>query len=105
MLLLLVTLKEENHHENVNATRQHTLLHMVSAPVCVSGVCCSVFGLTGDPDVGLAALGGSCRAPGHTLTPEILQTEDLLHLLTGDLDTGLPHHQTCTHTHTHTQKS
>lgn len=57
---------------------------------CIVSAC----GLTGDPDVGLTALGGSRGAPGHTLTPEILQTEQFLHLLTGDLDTGLPNHQT-----------
>lgn len=50
-------------------------------------------GLTGDADVGLAALGGPCRAPGHTLAPEVLWAEELLHLLPRDLDAGFPHHQ------------
>lgn len=49
--------------------------------------------LTGDADVGFAALGGPRRAPGHTLAPEVLGPEELLHLLPGDLYAGFPHHQ------------
>lgn len=44
----------------------------------------------------LAALRGAGRAPGHTLTPVVLRSKQLLHLLPGDLDTGLSHHQACT---------
>lgn len=51
--------------------------------------------LTGDADVSFAALGGPRRAPSHTLTPEVLGPEQLLHLLTGDLYTGFSHHQAC----------
>lgn len=51
--------------------------------------------LTGDADVGLAALGGPCRAPGYTLTPEVLWPKQLLHLLPCDLNTGFSHHQAC----------
>ncbi len=47
--------------------------------------------LTGDADVGFSALGGPCRAPGHTLTPEVLRAEQLLHLLPSDLYAGLSH--------------
>lgn len=49
--------------------------------------------LTGDADVGFAALGGPRRAPGHTLAPEVLGPEELLHLLPSDLYAGFPHHQ------------
>ena len=55
--------------------------------------------LTGDADVGLAALGGPSRAPGDTLAPEVLRPKQLLHLLPGDLDAGLSHHQTWGLTH------
>lgn len=51
--------------------------------------------LTGDADVSFAALGGPRGAPSHTLTPEVLGPKQLLHLLTGDLDAGLSHHQAC----------
>lgn len=51
--------------------------------------------LTGDADVGLAALGGPRGAPGHTLTPEVLGPEQLLHLLPGDLDAGFSYDQAC----------
>lgn len=44
--------------------------------------------LTGDADVGLAALGGPRRAPGHTLAPEVLRPEELFHLLPRNLDAG-----------------
>lgn len=49
--------------------------------------------LTGDADVGFPTLGGPCRAPGHTLTPEVLRSKQLLHLLTCDLYAGFSHHQ------------
>lgn len=45
--------------------------------------------------MGFAALGGPCRAPGHTLTPEVLQPKQLLHLLPSDLYAGLSHYQAC----------
>lgn len=45
--------------------------------------------LTGDADVGFAALGGPRGAPGHTLTPEVFRAEQLLHLLPSDLYAGL----------------
>lgn len=51
--------------------------------------------LTSDADVGFAALGGPCRAPGNTLTPEVLGPKQLLHLLSSDLDAGLSHYQSC----------
>lgn len=51
--------------------------------------------LTGDADVGFAALGGPCGAPGHTLTPEVLRPEQLLHLLPSDLYAGFSYHQAC----------
>lgn len=49
--------------------------------------------LTSDADVGFAALGGPCRAPGNTLTPEVLGPKQLLHLLPSDLYAGLSHYQ------------
>lgn len=51
--------------------------------------------LTGDADMGFAALGGPRGAPGHTLTPEVLGPKQLLHLLPSDLDAGLSHYQAC----------
>lgn len=51
--------------------------------------------LTCNADVGFAALGGACGAPGHALAPVILRPEELLHLLPGNLDADLPHNQTC----------
>lgn len=51
--------------------------------------------LTGDADVGFAALGGPRGAPRHTLAPEVLGPKQLLHLLTGDLDASFSHHQAC----------
>ena len=45
--------------------------------------------------MGFAALGGPCRAPGHTLTPEVLRPKQLLHLLPSDLNAGLSHYQAC----------
>ena len=51
--------------------------------------------LTGDADVGFAALGGSGGAPGHTLTPKVLGPKQLLHLLPSDLYAGLSDHQAC----------
>lgn len=51
--------------------------------------------LTGDADVGFAALGGPCGAPGHTLTPEVLRPKQLLHLLPSDLYAGFSHYQAC----------
>lgn len=51
--------------------------------------------LTGDANMGFAALGGPCGAPGHTLTPEVLRPKQLLHLLPSDLYAGLSHHQAC----------
>lgn len=51
--------------------------------------------LTGDADVGAAALGGARRAPGHALAPIILQAKELLHLLPGHLNLHLPHQQPC----------
>lgn len=49
--------------------------------------------LTGDADGGLAALGGSQVAPGHTEAPEVLGAMEVLHLLTGHVDHGLAHLQ------------
>lgn len=51
--------------------------------------------LTGNADVGFAALGGARGAPRHALAPVILRPEELLHLLPRDLDAHLPHNQTC----------
>lgn len=51
--------------------------------------------LTGDADIGPAALGGARRAPGHALAPVILQAKQLLHLLPGHLDLHLPHQKPC----------
>lgn len=51
--------------------------------------------LTGNADVGFAALGGPCGAPGHTLTPEVLRPKQLLHLLPSDLYAGFSHYQAC----------
>lgn len=51
--------------------------------------------LTGDADVGFAALGGPRGAPGHTLTPEVLGPEQLLHLLPSDLYAGFSYDQAC----------
>lgn len=50
--------------------------------------------LTGDAYVSLLALLGSCSAPGHTLTPVILQPKDLLHLLAWDINLHLHHWET-----------
>lgn len=49
--------------------------------------------LTGNADVGFAALGGPSGAPSHTLTPEVLRPKQLLHLLPGDLYAGFSHDQ------------
>jgi len=51
--------------------------------------------LTGDPDVGLLALLGPRGAPGDALAPELVQAEDLLHLLPRDVDGHLHDGQRC----------
>lgn len=51
--------------------------------------------LTCNADVGFAALGGACGAPGNALAPVILRPKELLHLLPGNLDADLPDYQTC----------
>lgn len=45
--------------------------------------------LTSNPDVCFLALLGSGGAPGDTLTPVLIQSEDLLHLLPGYFDCHL----------------
>lgn len=51
--------------------------------------------LTCNADVGFAALGGACRAPGNTLAPVIFGPEELLNLLAGNLNAYLSDNQTC----------
>lgn len=51
--------------------------------------------LTGNSDVGLLALLGPSGAPGDALAPVLVQTEDLLHLLPGDVDCHLHDRQRC----------
>lgn len=51
--------------------------------------------LTGNSDVGLLALLGSSGAPGDALAPVLVQTEDLLHLLPGDVNCHLHDRQRC----------
>lgn len=51
--------------------------------------------LTGDSDVRLLALLGSSGAPGDALAPVLVQTEDLLHLLPGDVNCHLHDRQRC----------
>lgn len=49
--------------------------------------------LTGDADSGLATLGCSQVAPGHTEAPVVLGAVEVLHLLTGHVDHHLPNLQ------------
>lgn len=51
--------------------------------------------LTGDADGGLATLGGSQVAPGHTEAPVVLGAVEVLHLLPGHVDHHLAHLQPC----------
>lgn len=51
--------------------------------------------LTGDSDVRFLALLGSSGAPGDALAPVLVQTEDLLHLLPGDVNCHLHDRQHC----------
>lgn len=51
--------------------------------------------LTGNSDVRLLALLSSSGAPGNALAPVLVQTEDLLHLLPGDVNCHLHHRQRC----------
>ena len=53
------------------------------------------FTLTSNPDIRFLALLGSRSAPGHTLTPVLVETEDLLHLLSGDFNRHLHDWQRC----------
>lgn len=51
--------------------------------------------LTSNSDVRFLALLGSGGAPGDALTPVLIETEDLLHLLSGDVDCHLHDWQRC----------
>lgn len=51
--------------------------------------------LTGDADGGLATLGGSQVAPGHTEAPIVLGAVEVLDLLPGHVDHHLTHLQPC----------
>lgn len=51
--------------------------------------------LTSNSDVRFLALLGSGGAPGDTLTPVLIKTEDLLHLLSGDVNCHLHDWQCC----------
>lgn len=51
--------------------------------------------LTSNPDVRFLALLGSRGAPGDALTPVLIETEDLLHLLSGNVNRHLHDWQRC----------
>lgn len=51
--------------------------------------------LTSNPDVRFLALLSSSGAPGDTLTPVLIEAEDLLHLLPGNLNRHLHDRQRC----------
>lgn len=53
------------------------------------------FTRTSNPDIRFLALLGSRSAPGHTLTPVLVETEDLLHLLSGNFNRHLHDWQRC----------
>lgn len=69
------------------------VINMLGSVVMVQQIVFSA--LTSNSDVCFLALLGSGGAPGDTLTPVFIKTEDLLHLLSGDVNCHLHDRQCC----------